>query len=114
MLVELILGDTTEKIQVSIDSIKANEIAKAALSVARKRLKDVTPRVFAQCQIVLINHLITPLTNLDDHRSTLGQNPSSKPLLFPLTLDAILELWHVLQNFPKHYKTTQREKCAKC
>jgi hypothetical protein len=27
-------------------------------------------------------------------------------------LGAILELWHILQNSLKHFKTTQREKCA--
>jgi hypothetical protein len=47
------------------------------------RSRGVTPRVFAHCQIVLTTHLITPINHLDDHRSTLGQNPSSKPLLFP-------------------------------
>jgi hypothetical protein len=41
---------------------------------------------------------------------TLAQNP-----FFSLNPpDAILELWRVLQNFPKHFKTTQREKCAEC
>jgi hypothetical protein len=74
----------------------------------------VTPRVFTHCLIVLTTHLITFINDLDDHRSTLGQNPSSKPLVAPLTLDAILELWRILQNFPKHFKTTQREKCAEC
>jgi hypothetical protein len=44
----------------------------------------VTPRVFAHCQIVLRTHLlITSINHLDDHRSTLGQNPSSTPLFFP-------------------------------
>jgi hypothetical protein len=43
----------------------------------------VTPRVFAQRQIVLMTHLITAIINLEDLRSTLGQSPSSKPLLFP-------------------------------
>jgi uncharacterized protein (DUF3084 family) len=46
-------------------------------------LLNVTPCVFTQCQIVLTTHLITPMNHLDDHRSTLGQNPSSKLLLFP-------------------------------
>jgi hypothetical protein len=53
------------------------------LNSFRQMMAGVTPRVFAQCQIVLITHLITPINHLDDHRSTLGQNPSSKPLLFP-------------------------------
>jgi hypothetical protein len=52
-------------------------------STELSRMGFVTPRVFAQCQIVLITHFITPINHLDDHRSTLGQNPSSKPLLFP-------------------------------
>jgi hypothetical protein len=46
-------------------------------------LVGVTPRVFAQRQIVLMTHLITPINHLEDLRSTLGQSPSSKPLLFP-------------------------------
>jgi hypothetical protein len=63
------------------------------------------------CSYDPLNHSIN---NLEDLRSNLGQNPSSKPLFVPLTPDAILELWRVLQNFPKHFKTTQREKCAGC
>jgi hypothetical protein len=56
--------------------------------------------------------LIPSLTTLGQPRSTLGQNPSltTPPIL--LTPYAILELWHVLQNFTKHFKTAQWEKCA--
>jgi hypothetical protein len=58
--------------------------------------------------------LLTPLlANHENPKSTLGQNPSLNPIVpFDPFAVAILELWHVLQNFPKHFKTTQREKCA--
>jgi hypothetical protein len=39
----------------------------------------VTPRVFAQWWFVLMTLLNTPLTTLENPRTTLGQNPSLKP-----------------------------------
>jgi hypothetical protein len=39
----------------------------------------VTPRVFAEWWFVLMTLLTTPLTTLENPRSTLGQNPSPKP-----------------------------------
>jgi hypothetical protein len=72
----------------------------------------VTIRVFAQWCFVLMTLSTPPLANHENPKSTLGQNPSLKPHCPLWPLCAILELWHVLQNFPKHFKTTQREKCA--
>jgi hypothetical protein len=72
----------------------------------------VTPRVFAQWCFVLMTLLTHTLANHENPKSTPGQNPSLKPHCSLWPLCAILELWHVLQNFPKHFKTPQREKCA--
>jgi hypothetical protein len=58
--------------------------------------------------------LTPPLTTHESPRLTHGQNPNSKTLIFHDPPSASVDFEHVLQNFPKHFKTTQREKCAEC
>jgi hypothetical protein len=62
----------------------------------------------------MVNCANDPLNYFSNHPWIPQVNPWSNPLLKTLVplfpLPVILELWHILQNLSKHFKTTQKEK----